>query len=187
MVRVSPGRKLLARRIQAAKEGIDLLTVAQDLTTLRKKGQRWRGKCPICDNGAHSDAFSLDDDLGLWHCFACGSGGDLVRLAELWGPFSASEAVAWLGHTYCLELPERPESWYRKQSRQACLRERLELERLEIKRRRVFRYFILPELEKVAEPERAEETQITWERFKRISPYAFNGGLSGPLKGEDDG
>src|SRR5918995_1439547 len=70
MVRVSPGRKLLERRIQAAKEGIDLLSVAQDLTTLRKKGERWRGKCPICDNGTHSDAFSLDDNLGLWHCFA---------------------------------------------------------------------------------------------------------------------
>ena len=99
MVRVSPGRKLLERRIRAAKEGIDLLSVAQDLTTLRKKGERWRGKCPICDNGAHSDAFSLDDELGLWHCFACGSGGDLVRLVELWGPFSVPEAVAWLGHT----------------------------------------------------------------------------------------
>ena len=82
MVRVSPGSKLLERRIQAAKEGIDLLSVAQDLTTLRKKGERWRGKCPICENGAHSDAFSLDDTLGLFHCFACGSGGDVVRLVE---------------------------------------------------------------------------------------------------------
>ena len=51
MVRVSPGSKLLERRIQAAKAGIDLLSVAQDLTTLRKKGERWRGKCHICDNG----------------------------------------------------------------------------------------------------------------------------------------
>src|SRR5215208_789065 len=81
MVRVSPDRsKLLERRIRAAKEGIDLLSVAQDLTTLRKKGERWRGKCPICENGEHSDAFSLDDTLGLFHCFACGSGGDVVRL-----------------------------------------------------------------------------------------------------------
>src|SRR5215207_8811277 len=92
MVRVSPGRKLLERRILAAKEGIDLLSVAGDLTTLRKKGERWRGKCPICGNGAHSDAFSLDNNLGLWHCFACGSGGDLVSLVELWGGFSVPEA-----------------------------------------------------------------------------------------------
>jgi DNA primase len=168
MVRVSPGSKLIERRIRAAKAGIDLLSVAQDLTTLRKKGERWRGKCPICDNGARSDAFSLDDSLGLWHCFACGSGGELVRLVELWGEFSVSEAVAWLGHTYDLDLPERPESWYRKQSRQARLRERLKAERLEVKRRRLFRYFVLPELEKVAAPERAAETRVAWERFKRL-------------------
>ena len=108
MVRVSPGRKLLERRIRAAKEGIDLLSVAQDLTTLRKKGERWRGKCPICGNGAHSDAFSLDDNLGLWHCFACGSGGDLVSLVELWGPFSVPEAVAWIGHRYGVGLTRAP-------------------------------------------------------------------------------
>jgi DNA primase len=168
MVRVSPGRKLLERRIQAAKEGIDLLSVAQDLTTLRKKGERWRGKCPICDNGTHSDAFSLDDKLGLWHCFACGSGGDLVRLVELWGPFTVGEAVAWLGHTYGLHLPERPDSWFEKQDRQARLRQRLEAERLEIKRRRLFKYFILPELEKIAEPDRGRETNLAWERFRRV-------------------
>jgi DNA primase len=168
MVRVSPGRKLLERRIQAAKEGIDLLSVAQDLTTLRKKGERWRGKCPICDNGAHSDAFSLDDKLGLWHCFACGSGGDLVRLAELWGGFSVPEAVAYIGHTYGIDLPERPESWFKKQSRQARLRERLEIERQEVKRRRLFRYFIAPELDRVAEPERERETLAAWERFKKV-------------------
>ena len=167
MVRVSPGRKLLERRIRAAKEGIDLLSVAQDLTTLRKKGERWRGKCPICDNGAHSDAFSLDDKLGLWHCFACGSGGDLVRLVELWGPFSVPEAVAWIGHRYGIELPERPESWYRKQDRQARTRELMREERRNIHRRRIFRIF-LPMLESIEDPkEREEETNKVWDSIKR--------------------
>ena len=167
MVRVSPGRKLLARRIRAAKEGIDLLSVAQDLTTLRKKGERWRGKCPICENGEHSDAFSLDDTLGLFHCFACGSGGDVVRLVERWGGFSVAEAVAWLGHTYDLDLPERPESWYRKQSRQARLRERMREERRNIHRRRLFRIF-LPILVSIEDPkEREEETLQVWASISR--------------------
>jgi DNA primase len=168
MVRVSPGSMLLGRRIRAAKEGIDLLSVAQDLTTLRKKGERWRGKCPICENGAHSDAFSLDDNLGLWHCFACGSGGDLVRLVELWGPFSVPEAVAWIGHRYVLDLPERPESWFGKQDRQARLRQALIEERREIKRRRLFKYLILPEVEKLPEADQPREAEMAWERMKRL-------------------
>jgi DNA primase len=167
MVRVSPGRKLLERRIQAAKEGIDLLSVAQDLTTLRKKGERWRGKCPICGNGAHSDAFSLDDNLGLWYCFACGSGGDLVRLVELWGLFTLPEAVAWIGHRYGIELPERPESWFCKQDRQARIRELMREERRNIHRRRLFRIF-LPMLESIEDPkEREEETNRVWDSIKR--------------------
>src|ERR671912_2851544 len=100
MVSVSPGSKLLEHRIRAAKAGIDLLSVAQDLTTLRKKGERWRGKCPICGNGAHSDAFSLDDTLGLFHCFACVSGGDVVRLVERWGGFSVAGGGAWARSMY---------------------------------------------------------------------------------------
>jgi hypothetical protein len=37
MVRISPGRKLLARRMRAAKEGIDLLSVAQDLRVSERR------------------------------------------------------------------------------------------------------------------------------------------------------
>jgi hypothetical protein len=65
-------------------------------------------------------------------------------------------------------LPERPDSWFEKQDRQARLRQRLEAERLEIKRRRLFKYFILPELEKIAEPDRGRETNLAWERFRRV-------------------
>jgi hypothetical protein len=43
----------------------------------------------------------------------------------------------------------------------------LEIERQEVKRRRLFRHFIAPELDKVAEPERERETLAAWERFKQ--------------------
>ena len=174
MVRVSP--RILERRIKAAKSGVTILQVAQDLTELTKRGERWRGKCPICENGERSEAFSLTEDLGLFHCFSCGSGGDVVRLAQCTGPFpSAAEAAAWLGHTYNLDLPERPDSWFRKQDRQARLRERVALERLEVKRRRIFKYLILPCLEDVAEVDRQRETDLAWERFKKI-PAGLLGG-----------
>ena len=169
MVRVSPGRKLLERRIQAAKEGIDLLSVAQDLTTLRKKGEQWRGKCPICGNGAHSDAFSLDAAADLFYCHACGRGGDTVRLVELWGPFTVAEAVAWLGHTYGLHLPERPDSWFEKQDRQARLRNQLQQQREMVLKRRLFKIALLPLLEDATEA----EIRAAWEDFKRISVWTF--------------
>jgi DNA primase len=169
-MRISPGRALLKSRIEKAKEGIDLLTVAGDVgAELRKKGGRWRGKCPLCDNGAHSDAFSLDEGKGLFYCFACGRGGDLIGLVELWGPFSIPEAVAWLGHTYNLDLPERPASWFKKQDRQARMRARLEKEREMVLKRRMFKVALLPLLEDCME----EEIRGAWEDFKKISIWAF--------------
>ena len=167
MVRVSP--RILERRIKAAKSGVTILQVAQDLTELKKRGERWRGKCPICENGERSEAFSLTAELGLFHCFSCGEGGDVVRLVQSAKSLpTAAEAVGWLGFKYGLDLPERPDSWFKKQDRQARLRERVALERLEVKRRRIFKYLILPCLEDVAEVDRQRETDLAWERFKKI-------------------
>jgi DNA primase len=169
-MRISPGRSLLKSRIEAAKEGVDLLTVARDLgAEVKRKGQRWRGKCPLCENGEHSDAFSLNNDKGLFHCFAWGVGGDLVRLVEVWGPFSVPEAVAWLDHTYNLDLPARPKSWFEKQDRQSKMRARLEKEREMILKRRLFKIALLPLLEDCSEA----EIRGAWEDFKRISVWAF--------------
>lgn len=170
MARIQPHGKLLKRRIAAAKEQADLLTVARGLgAEVEKKGQRHRGKCPLCGSGARSGAFSVDAERQLFHCHSCGVGGDVVRLIESWGDYSAEWAVAWLGHTYGLDLPERPESWYRKQDRQARLREKLEAERREVFRRRLFRYVMLPVLETISEErERKRETDVAWERFERL-------------------
>ena len=82
-----------------------------------------------------------------------------MSLVELWGPFSVPEAVAWIGHRYDVDLPERPESWYRKQDRQDRLRQALIEERREIKRRRLFKYLILPEIEKLPEADQAREAE----------------------------
>ena len=95
-----------------------------------------------------------------------------MRLVDLWGPFSVPEAVAWIGHRYGLDLPERPESWFRKQDRQARLRQAVIEERREIKRRRLFKYLILPEIEKLPEADEAREAEMAWERMKRL-PMAF--------------
>lgn len=179
MVRISP--RILERRIQAAKAGVNILQVATHLgSMLHKKGRRWRGKCPICENGTHSDAFSVDAELGLFHCHACGGGGDVLRLVELWGKFSISEAVAWLDHAFDLGLPERPESWRRKQDRQARLREAVIAERREIKRRRLFKYLILPELKKLPEEDQDRETVVAWESFKKLPMGSLdNHGING--------
>lgn len=44
-------------------------------------GRGGRTICPI-HRGKNRQAFSYNDQKGIWHCFRCGEGGDVVRLVE---------------------------------------------------------------------------------------------------------
>lgn len=180
LTRISSGRQdptfaLQRRRFDIIKEAVPVASLARDLIEedlgrLRTTGGYLRGYCPICKQGNHSQAFQAQLEGTLWNCFACGEGGDVITLADLAGGFnSTTAAVAWLADRYHVELPTRPESWYRKQDRQARLRERIEAERQEIRRRRMFKYLILPELEFVELEDREHETKVAWERFRRLA------------------
>lgn len=157
----------MRRRADKVKEDVPVTDLVRRLgSSLRHTGGRLRGVCPVCKNGEHSEAFSTDGRV--YNCFACGSGGDVISLAMSWGEFSFGEAVSWLGFEFGVDLPSRPDSWFEKQSRQDRLRQEIERQRQEVKRRRLFKYFILPALEDVAEEDRERETKLAWKRFKRM-------------------
>lgn len=62
-------------------------------------GRRKRGECPIChasEGKKAGGAFSVDPEGGLFKCFACGLGGDVVRLEQELrggGPREAAERL----------------------------------------------------------------------------------------------
>lgn len=184
MVRIRPKEALQRHRFDVIKEHVSVEVLARDLIDeragrLKTAGGELRGLCVVCGNGNHSQAFSASLEKNLWTCFACGAGGDVVDLAALALEMPPAMAVTWLAHRYNVELPERPDSWHEKQSRQARLRERVEAERREIKRRRLFKYLILPELERVPAAEREKETALAWERFKKMPLYDWYGDARG--------
>lgn len=174
-MRIQPQYALQRRRFDIIKEAVPVATLARDLIEealgrLRISGDRLRGYCPVCGNGNHSEAFSASLGKNVWHCFACQNGGDVIELAKLAGNFATyPEAVAWLGWRYGVELPERPESWYRKQSRQERLREEMQRQRERVLKRRLFKIQMLPLLEGCTEA----EIRAAWEDFRKISVWAF--------------
>lgn len=165
---------LMRRRFDAVKEGVPVATLARDLVSegsenLREAGARLRGICVLCGHGGHSGAFSCEvgSEGKLWHCFACGEGGDVIRLAQLAGGFvSPGEATAWLGWRYGVELPSRPDSWYAKEDRQERTRAAIEEKKRMVKRRRLFRVIMIPLLRSTgATP---EEVKAAWEDFEDL-------------------
>ena len=62
--------------IQAIKDRIDPIAVISRYVALKKAGASYKGKCPFHKDDTPS--FVVNAEKGLWHCFGCGEGGDIV-------------------------------------------------------------------------------------------------------------
>lgn len=62
--------------IRAIKDRIDPVAVISRYVSLRKAGASYKGKCPFHKDDTPS--FVVSPEKGLWHCFGCGEGGDIV-------------------------------------------------------------------------------------------------------------
>ncbi len=71
-------------------------SVSETLRLLGVEPRGRRSKCPI-HQGDNPQAFSFDDDRGLWNCFRCGKGGDVIRLVELAQDVDFRGAIRFLG------------------------------------------------------------------------------------------
>lgn len=83
------GKDTIAR-IKAAFPVLDL---AQTLTPLRSKDDRWwHGRCPFHDDKQAS--FWVDAQRGLWGCYACQVRGDIINLYAHSQGLSVNNAIA---------------------------------------------------------------------------------------------
>jgi DNA primase len=55
---------------------------------------RWMGLCPL--HGDRKPSFIVDSNKGLFYCYGCGRGGDLIRFAELYHEVRFPQALALL-------------------------------------------------------------------------------------------
>ena len=79
------------------KEQIPLMGYlhAQDWRPARPLSRgRWMGLCPL--HGDHNPSFLVDANKGLFYCYGCGRGGDVIRFAELYHQVKFPQAVVLL-------------------------------------------------------------------------------------------
>jgi hypothetical protein len=132
------------------------------------------GRCPLPDHEDKSPSFYIYPPGRYW-CFGCGRGGDVVDLefhcgnyGELW------EAMIALAVEYDVALPQRPQRWHDKEARHTRWREEAERVRANVLRRRLFRLFILPVVNRIEdEEERRTELERAWAEFSSIPRRLF--------------
>jgi DNA primase len=161
------------RPIDAAKEAVPVLDLAERLAGSGvRRGREIAFRCPLHDD--HDPSLRVDPEKGVWFCDPCLVGGDVIELARLaWGydQRDAHVAAATLLMEFGHEIPQRPPAWDRKQQRQRHTRDAIEKTRNNIRRRRLFKYLVLPHIDTIEdEEERNQELERAWSDFQRFMP-----------------
>ncbi len=154
------------------KEHIRLEDYASELTELRGNGENLRGPCPV-HGGDNPTAFTVTTSKGLWHCHACGLGGDVIDLCKLVeGHDKVWTAMLSLAQRYDIELPSRPQSWHRHKARQNRIRDGVRTSIARSYQRRLFRTFggFLESIEH--EETRHREAKEFWRDLWPVALYA---------------
>jgi DNA primase len=88
------------------RSAADIVEVIGEHTRLRKAGRSWKGLCPF--HNERTPSFTVDRDKGLYHCFGCGAGGDVIHFVRQIDRMDFPEAVEALASRFGVAIPKRP-------------------------------------------------------------------------------
>lgn len=86
------------------KAHTDIVTIIGEVTPLKKAGANWKGLCPF--HTEKTPSFNVLKDKGIFKCFGCGVGGDVLKFIELHQKITFPEAVRLLAQRASLTIPE---------------------------------------------------------------------------------
>jgi DNA primase len=90
--------------IQEVINRSDIVEVIGQFVKLRKRGINYIANCPF--HNEKSPSFNVNPAKGIFKCFGCGKGGDVVSFVEEYEKFSFVEAIRWLANYYQIDLNE---------------------------------------------------------------------------------
>ncbi|MBX3357189.1 MAG: DNA primase [Phycisphaeraceae bacterium] len=93
---------------QRVLEATDLVQLVGEHVALRPKGREFVGLCPFHDD--HSPSMHVVPHKGIFHCFACGAGGDALTFVRNFHKMSFREALEHLAQRARITLTPRRHS-----------------------------------------------------------------------------
>jgi DNA primase len=93
------------RVLAELRSAADIVEVIGERTTLKKAGRSWKGLCPF--HNERTPSFTVDRDKGLYHCFGCGAGGDVIHFVRQIDRMDFPEAVEALASRFGVAIPKR--------------------------------------------------------------------------------
>src|SRR5512136_3362667 len=90
--------------IDQVRQAADIVNIASQYTTLRKRGRKHVGLWPF--HTEKTPSFTVDDEKQLFHCFGCGVGGDVFSLVMEKESLTFPEALKHLAERFHIQLPQ---------------------------------------------------------------------------------
>lgn len=87
------------------RSAADIVEVIGEHTRLKKAGRSWKGLCPF--HNERTPSFTVDREKGLYHCFGCGAGGDVIHFVRQMDRLDFPEAIEALASRFGVTVPRR--------------------------------------------------------------------------------
>lgn len=86
------------------KDKADIVDIVSEQVILKKNGSRYWGLCPF--HKEKTPSFSVNPSLGIYHCFGCGEGGDVISFLMKTQNKEFMEVIKELAEKYDIEIPK---------------------------------------------------------------------------------
>ncbi len=91
--------------VEQVRESSDILSVVQDYVRMKKAGSNYVGLCPFHEEKTPS--FNVNPSKGIFKCFGCGKGGNVLTFVMEIERLDFLDAVRWLADRSGIKIPEQ--------------------------------------------------------------------------------
>lgn len=100
-------------KLSEIRNAADIVDVISARVLLKKAGKDYTGLCPF--HSEKTPSFTVSPEKQIFHCFGCGTGGDLFNFLMFYENMSFPEAVETLSRQYGIALPSEKQGRKEKQ------------------------------------------------------------------------
>lgn len=93
------------RTIEEIKDRAEIATVISDYIDLKKTGANYKGLCPF--HGEKTPSFTVSNQKGIYKCFGCGEGGNVINFVMKMENISFPEACKKLADQYGIKIESK--------------------------------------------------------------------------------
>ena len=92
--------------VREIKGRLSITGLVETYVSLKRVGRGFVGLCPFHDD--KNPSFHVNDDIGVFHCFGCGAGGDIIGFVLRYKNLSFKEAISELANKAEIKIEDRP-------------------------------------------------------------------------------